>query len=200
MHQQVNLYRPELRPRRTPFSAGFLALACALSLAVMAAITGYSHWQHGLHKAELANLGEQTRQWRARGDGLREMLARINADDRLDKELEESRRRLAAMRQVLDHLDRIQRRPAHDFSDYLGALARRPVDGLWLTRIGIQGSQRELEISGTAIEPALLPRFIDHIGQEAPYRGREFRNLRISRSEPAASVDFRLSTREAESR
>ena len=199
MHQQVNLYRPELRPRRTPFSASFLALACGLSLVVMGAISGYSHWQHGRLQAELANTTEQTRQWRERGDGLRQMLARINADDRLDNELGESRRRLAAMRQVLDHLDGVQRRPAHDFSDYLGALARRPVEGLWLTRVGIQGPQRELEISGTALEPALLPRFIDHIGQEAPYRG--FRNLRISRSEPAAGgVDFSLSTREAEPR
>lgn len=199
MHQQVNLYRPELRHQSKPFSAVFLLILVLATACATGAITGYSHWQLGRAEALQASIESGLAAQRARNARMQTMLARINADDSLEQQIAEGRKEIAAMRRVLDYLERIQQRPRHEFSDYLGALARRPVQGLWLTRVGIQGDARELELSGSALEPALLPRFIDAIGQEDVYRGREFRNLRISREEPdSGPVVFRLSTREAQ--
>ena len=68
------------------------------------------------------------------------------------------------------------------FSDHVAGLARRRVEGVWLRGIRIEAGGGELVLEGSALDPALVPRFLRGLGEEKAFLGSEFRSLRIERS------------------
>ena len=86
--------------------------------------------------------------------------------------------------------------------EYLRAFSRQSLDGLWLTAFTITGAG-ELEISGRALRPDLVPAYIQRLNEEEVLAGRSFARFEMSRPEmpgekklPAPFLEFTLATRE----
>jgi hypothetical protein len=84
---------------------------------------------------------------------------------------------------------------AGGFSPYLAALARRRVNGLWLTEIRLTRGGRELRLAGSALEPDLVPRLIEDLQEEEAFEGTKFRQFCMERApDDGGRVDFSLDT------
>jgi hypothetical protein len=89
------------------------------------------------------------------------------------------------------------------FSEFLAALGRSAVPGLWLTSVTIGQSGNELIVNGRALRADLMPSFLRGLNSEAVMRGRKVTDLRLAArtapkptegrpSEPEAFIDFSL--------
>ena len=101
---------------------------------------------------------------------------------------------LKGRRQLIDSLStRVD--DGAGMSVYLAGLARRRLDGLWLTGVQIAKGGAELQIKGSALDPELVPRLVQRLSAEAEFQGRKFRTLTIERPESDPKrVDFLLRT------
>lgn len=199
--QQINLYTAELRPQTLRYSARFGLLAATATLLTCAALSGYSHWQMQRAVSTRSAAQAELQSWQTRELQLQAQISSIRADQSLIEDTTRTQTRIAATRRVLAYLDQAHHAPEHGYAEYLAGLARRTTNGVWLTRVSIGGRGDDMEIRGAALAPKLLPEFIDALGTETAYRGREFLSLRIERQpDSGGQVAFRLSTHAEEPR
>jgi hypothetical protein len=195
--QQVNLHRPVWRAPAllTARSASIAMLAIVAALLCM---WGYAWWQlHGMRReADVA---------RAQSDVRRQLEAVRMADlDALPPE--ELDKRIA----VLDATVSVKLRAvqtlggeaggAADFSERLAALSRRHLDGVWLEQLTLGASRDAMSLTGAALAPDLVPRYLQSLAADPALRGGEIDNFIIDRPEPAADrkashLRFRAATR-----
>lgn len=193
MIQQINLYRPErYAPERTTAVNSLLAV---IGVAVGLVIAYYilSQWQ--LNQARLAagQLEEQRGALNRQRDELNTRLQQLQPSIALQSELSNLERDRDAKRQVLRLLDGDAAGNRTGFSGHLEGLARRPLNGLWLTGVSIERGGRHLALRGNALTADLLPRYLELLRDEAAFAGQEFRMLTMNRPESdAARIEFHL--------
>lgn len=193
MNQQVNLYQPILRRERKVFGAQAMLWSVLLAVAGLALLSGVLAWRLDLRRADVAALEQQSAELSARVQRLEQQYPVPRKDPTLEAAVIRLQGEVAAKRRFLEHFSR--READGGFAAYLAALARQPVEGLWLTsvRIGAEG----LDIHGGATRAELVPRFIQRLGQEPVFVGREFRGLQLQRRDDGV-LGFELRSREAE--
>jgi hypothetical protein len=67
------------------------------------------------------------------------------------------------------------------YSEYLRAFARQTVKGLWLTGFNISGDGAQMSLHGAAVNPGLLPEYIQRMNREPVMRGKSFAALQMKR-------------------
>lgn len=192
--QQINLYPEELRPKPVGLSfpaIGSILLGTAL-LAALGVWASHAHVEAARERLEAAQDRRQQMQ-----DIVANLRERVESQpDRAEASLlqrAQRLRRLARGRErLLEELGNRGLPASHGFAPGLEALARRSVDGLWLTRIRMAGPA--LTLTGRAQDAAIVPRYIQALQNAAALAGREFRTLDIARAaEPPDVVTFTLS-------
>jgi hypothetical protein len=88
------------------------------------------------------------------------------------------------LQQVAGLLEQGQQADAPRYSAYFQALARKRVDGLWLTGVTIQGSGDSIGLQGRALKAGLLPGYLDGLAGEAVLRGKSFGRLEMIEPKP----------------
>lgn len=74
------------------------------------------------------------------------------------------------------------------YSDYLVALARQSLPGLWITGLSLRGQGADLELSGRMIDPEQLPPYLGRLQQEAQFKGRRFAQVEMHSLQTPESV------------
>jgi hypothetical protein len=74
------------------------------------------------------------------------------------------------------------------FAEYLRGFARQAPQGLWLTGFTIGSGGNDMEIRGSMLNPAALPDYIQRLGTEKAFQGRNFAALTMNRADPPAAV------------
>lgn len=197
--QQINLYQEPFARPRDPLAARRLGLALVLLLLALAAVAGTQYLRLQGVEARAAALEDQRRAASERLAQVRERVeaARGDADD--GDPAAPLRAELAAKRRLLEYLDSgpIARRGG--FSPYLEGLARRTIEGVWLSGIEIRAGGERLRLDGHAVRAERVPALIAALGEEDSYRGHAFRTLAIERPSDADwRVDFELASRPAD--
>ena len=83
------------------------------------------------------------------------------------------------------------------FSFLMQALGRKrdSINDLWLKKIQFSRGGYDMRLSGSSYQPELLPKFIQTLSDEAIYKNREFREIKILRSDKNNKImDFVLDT------
>lgn len=197
--QQINLYQEPFARPRDALAARRLGLALVLLLLALAAVAGAQYLRLQGVEARAAALEDQRRAASERLAQVRERVeaARGAADD--GDPAAPLRAELAAKRRLLEYLDSgpIARRGG--FSPYLEGLARRTIEGVWLSGIEIRAGGERLRLDGHAVGAERVPALIAALGEEDSYRGHAFRTLAIERPSDADwRVDFVLASRPAD--
>jgi hypothetical protein len=196
MYQQINLYQPIFRKQRQIFSARTMLQSFGIVAVALLGIYIYGALQlHGL-EAEVVQL-------EGREKALTTQLLRIDpalgANRRAELELE--LRRLNAT--LLDQqrlIEVLREQPLGDtagFSVYLAALARQRTPELWLTALAINGGTGAIELAGRALEPKLVPEYMQRLGTEAALAGQRFDRFEIGFDEVSGEATFRATSRAA---
>lgn len=197
MTQQVNLYQPILRTQKRVFSSGTIGLIVAGVAALMLLLWGFNRWQLALQHDRLSEI--QQRESATASDVAR-LTRELNSQvvsTRLRDEVEQ----LRAEKVLKEQLYRMAYR-SDDSSDQafsagfaraLEAFGRRRVDDLWLTRIVLADSGRNVVLEGRTANAAQVPQLVDHLGRETSLGHMSFRTIRVLQ-EDEPPLSFVLST------
>lgn len=215
MSQQVNLFNPIFLKQKKVFTAAHMVQTLGLVLVGGLLLTAY-----GAYKTRA--LAQQAEAGKATLAVHQARLARVTAEfppreksAELEADVVRKRAELAALREVSGVLEGGDLGNTSGYSEYFRALARQNVPGLWLTRVHIAGAGKDIGVVGKAMQPELVPGYLQRLTREAVLQGKTFGTLEIGQAGPAAPaalagrapgaavavppyVEFRLLTQPAE--
>jgi Tfp pilus assembly protein PilN len=198
MHQQINLFQPVFRREAKVFSARTLAQILVLALVLSVAGVALLQLQLARYSATRTLLDNQYRSLETqlltlenRGDG--DQLAALDANiDLLERRLADGAAELAEMRGMMGAR-------SEGYAPVLEALARHPLNGLWLTGIKLQDG--ELELQGIALNPEAVPRYLALLAEDTTLAKWTLATVQVERvAEAPGQVHFTLRSGAAESR
>jgi hypothetical protein len=165
---------PRWRAAQALWAAGG-ALAAAWLLA-----TGLDAWaerrqsQAGLLAQQLP---QQRAQLEARDPGGADAIQRLAAERQRLQALASDQQRLRL--QIDEHL----RRGSAGYTPFFSALSRQSQPAVWITGFSVGAGSRAIEIQGRMTDAAVLPGYLQHLNQEAAFKGRQFARLQLAQAE-----------------
>lgn len=189
MSQQVNLFNPIFLKQKKYFSAVTMLQGLGLILVGTIAVSVYA-------KHQLSELSSQLTLATQQLNGAKAQLAKVSteyAPRQKSKSLEdEVLRAEAELKSQTRALEVVQKGGLGDtqgYSEYLRAFSRQIVGGLWLTGFSIDGGGKAIELKGRALQPDLVPAYINRLKNEKIMRGKAFSNLAMEQPRPGTTPE-----------
>ena len=197
MSQQINLYSPIFRKQSKVFSA----LTMAQGLAIIVVVVGVFYYTISLHTSLLEiRAADSARQLQGELERLKAYGVGAAPAERAQS-LAERKKTLeasfASQTQALQAFDTGVLGRTEGYSELLRALARRSMEGVWLTRIEFADSSGELSLAGRATRAELVPAYLERLCGEEALSGHAFSRLEVTRPVNMPFVEFTLSSAEA---
>lgn len=179
MSNQINLINDAYRVHRHRLNAAAIAgagVAVYLGCAVANAIQGSTiePLRSRLATAE-GDLGQAKAELEAAIAGTK----KVEPNKQLIEEVKRMEARLELQRELLVALETGGIGNTEGFSKYLTALARRRVDGVWLTGISITAQDGQISLTGRMVDPELMPVYIRELKSDDTLRGQGFGGLEM---------------------
>lgn len=195
MKQQINLYLPIFRGELQPFSAQTMLYVLAGVAAVLMLYYGYASWSLGPMKKELASAQQQHSDALKRLETLGQQAQANQKDAALEQEVARLSAERDAKQQAFNNLTGEGLGNTKGFSAQIEGLARRRVEGVWLTNISIGEGGASFALNGGTLAPESVPVLLQALGKEPVFKGVEFKTLLMERSEKQPGrVNFTLRT------
>jgi Tfp pilus assembly protein PilN len=186
MRQQINLYQPIFSETRKPLSAAVVALFFAV---VIAALTGYSVYAH-MQLKELQASVEALRSEQAEQEALLTSTGETNAAREkpaaVDARIKKLDRMIVERRSALKVLQSGAAGQATGFAARMEALARRHVEGLWIDKLVLSGTNGSMSLAGSALDADTVPAYLHSLARDSVLSGTRFDEFVIER--PATVV------------
>jgi len=183
MAQQINLFNPVFLKQKKLFSAVTMLQALGLLLAGIVAFYGYTVQE----TRALARVADEAGiQLKAQAAQLARLTQEFSPQGRsrlLEEELARAGTRLKQREEMLATLRTGGLGNTDGFARYLGAFARQPVAGVWLTGFSIGGDESALLLDGRVLYAELVPAYIRALNREEVMRGRRVTELRMTARE-----------------
>ena len=183
MSQQINLLLPALRPRfdwlALPVVAG-VALVGLVLITIMAALGQSSAANLRASEADIKSQLAATQQ---QVQVLGQSLAARQGDTSLDRQIAAARLALTQRQEVLAVIAKGDVTQGSTYSGLLQGFSRQTINGVWLVGFGF--ADKEIEIRGRLLDPALLPSYINRLNNEPAFAGRRFAALDMKGFDPA---------------
>ncbi len=183
MSQQINLLLPELRTRfdwlGLPAVAGaaLIGLLLLVVLASLAALrTDSLQAREVALKAQLAALQQQVQ-------SLGQSLGARQGEAGLGKKIEAARLAVTQRQEVLSLIAQGDLSAGHGYSSLLQGFSRQVQEGVWLVGFGL--AEKDIQIRGRLLDPALLSTYINRLNAEPAFAGRRFAALDMKGVDPA---------------
>lgn len=177
MSQQINLFNPIFLKKKKYFSAVTMAQALGLILLGSTAVVVFARVQLDMLKAETIASAAQLKHTKAQ-------LAKVSAEyppRQKSKELEQQIAQVEAeiklQKQALEVVQQGGVGNTKGYSEYLRAFSRQIVGGLWLTGFTIVDGGNHIELQGRALQPQLVPGYINRLKHEPVMQGKAFDTL-----------------------
>ncbi len=186
MSQQINLFNPVFLTQKKYFSV--LTMVQALGLVVLGSVLFYAY---GLYQvSELSGQADEMSKRYAAEQARLVNFANEFSPQRSREMLEEEAKRLeaqaAAQEAMLNLLKSGAMGNTEGFSEYMRAFARQSVNGLWLTGFDITGDGTQMTLSGAALNPQLVPVYIQRLSKEKIMHGKTFDTLQMQQPKQEA--------------
>ena len=189
MTQQINLFNPVFLKQKKTFSAVNMLDALAVLLVGVAAFYAYASIETLNLDRQSVETSRQYNQARARLAEAGARYAPKKTDARLAAEVNNLQTQLNARKATLDKLGTGMLIKGVSYAEYMRALARQSISGLWLTGFKINKGGAEIEITGRALQPALVPSYIGRLNRERAMQGRAFDSLSMTQHEAPLPAD-----------
>jgi hypothetical protein len=195
--QQINLYQPIFRKQKRKFSAVAMLQAAGLVAAGIALMAGFALWQTASLRAELARAETQHAAVERKLAEVQQRFPDAVPPRPITEEIARLEQELAAKQRIRQVLAGGAFGNTQGFSEYLAALARQSVPGVWLTGFDIVGAAEQVSLAGRAINAELVPRYLQRLTAEQRLNGVEFRTFVMERDDQPQSpitIAFRAQT------
>lgn len=190
MSQQINLFNAGFERRKNYAGTPVLAAGIGLLVLVLIGVAALAKAQLAALESEAAALKEQMANYEKRKSAATAAFVAPRKSETLQQELDRAGVELRNLQQVAGMLEQGRPGEARGYSAYFRALARRGVDGLWLTGVTIQGGGDAIGLQGRALKASLLPGYLNGLASEAVLRGKTFGQLemREPKADPKAEA------------
>jgi hypothetical protein len=199
MSQQINLYNPLFLKQEKHFSARTLAQALAV-VVLGIAVVSVSGW---IQARSAERLADQYRDQVARQrDQLVKLGVQLPGPGRgkaLEAELARLEGEVKLRQATLEALGTGELGNTVGFSEFLAALGRQSMGGVWLTRIEIADAGNDLRVEGRALRAELVPAYLAALSREPMMRGRRVTEMKLAAAsekaggnEPDRFVEFSI--------
>ncbi len=212
MSQQINLYVPVYRPQKKYFSSQMMLYAGGALFAGVVALSAFAQLRVYAMEKEAAQV---SRLLMTRIEALQAAAADKSGETKrksLESRVQSAEAELRSAQRIAEAIESSAGSDSGGFSEFLRALARQTVSGVWLTAINVDLEGDGLSLAGAALRPELVSDYIDRLRREEIFRGRSFAKVEIAappapaaagKSEEAAKapsqrVEFRLISKVAE--
>ena len=179
MSQQINLFNPIFLKQKKLFSAVTMLQALALVFVGSIVVTVIA-------RAQLSSIDAEAAATTVRLHATQAQLAKVKAEygphapsKELQQEIRKAQAELLLEHQILTVARNGNFAADSGYSDYLQALARQVVSGLWLTGLTIAGAGNGIELDGRALHPELVPEYIKRLKREPVMAGKSFSALQM---------------------
>ena len=189
MTQQINLFNPIFLKQKKMFSAVNMLDALALLLVGVALFYGYASIQTLNLDRQSVETARQYYQSKTRLNEASARYAPKKADAALAAEVDTLQAQVNARKANLQDLGGGALGGGAGYAEYMRALARQSLAGLWLTGFSIGKGGAEMQISGRALQPELVPSYIHRLTREQVLHGRAFDSLSMTQREAALPAD-----------
>ena len=189
--QQVNLYLPELRPRREWLTLQTVAISLVVYFFVMLLTLKVSsddveNLQQIVKAKEDAKVASEQRL-----EKYRTMSKSINVA-RMDQEIAQLRAEVAARQQIRSVIEGQRLGNEAGFSENLKGLARHSLSTIALKRIRLSHGGDYVELQGETLSPDDIAYYIELLQKEKSFAFSRFGSLSLGKSKKTSRHDFAL--------
>jgi hypothetical protein len=185
MSQQVNLLIDDLQPQRVLLTAGqalagvtaFAVLLAAFSASELVAASRVAD-QRSTFAEQLARLADANAKARAS--------INLVEDPKLAARVANLRAQLQSRTVLSAALEGTTNGRSAGFAKHLDELAADGQSGLWLTDIELSGGGSHVRIAGMALDPVLVPRFLQELGHGEQFAGHRFDTFELAAGDAGA--------------
>ena len=188
MRQQINLYQPIFSETRTPFSGRVVGLGFVV---LIAGLAGYSVYAN----SKLAELDTAVAALRTEQAEQEALLASTGDEQAtrekpvvIDARIKKLDQQIAERRVALKVLQSGAAGHTSGFANRMEALARRHVDGLWIDKLVLSGTNGSMRLEGSALNADTVPVYLRSLAQETVLSGTRFDEFVIERPAKQAAV------------
>ncbi|AOY88887.1 fimbrial assembly protein [Marinobacter salinus] len=194
MIQQVNLFTRELRPRKEIFKAGAAMGLVGLAFAGFAAAYGVVQYQNNHLEEHVTRLEQETRSLDQVVTQLSEAVSARQPAPEVQDALKRITDTLTRRQRLLERVESLVLDGGQSFSPRMAALARQIPEDVWLTALRLDAERGQVTIEGRARSGALVPAYLENLGDEPVFTGKTFGAFRLSRPDEGAWIDFHVAT------
>jgi hypothetical protein len=186
MSQQINLYNPLFLKQEKHFSARTIVQALGLILGGLIAVYAYALIQTRAAESLARDTSAQVSAQREQFTRLGVKFSPENRNKALESEVARLDAEVKARQALLAVLSTGELGNTAGFSEFLAALGRQAVAGVWLTGLKIGESGNDLQVDGRALRPDLVPAYLKALNNEPMMRGRSVTEMKLAaKSVPA---------------
>jgi Tfp pilus assembly protein PilN len=197
MTQRINLYTAEFRARRQYLSLPWVAVGCG-ALLLIGIFATVVQWRYGAGvRADIAAAQGEVDALNRTLEVERARLAQHVALPELTRQLQKLQEELAAKAQLVVALQNTPLAVRNGYAPVFEALARHPLDGLWLTRIDVIGDA--VNLAGEARRPELVPEYIATLTGDAQFSAQSYEVLTMQRNDQGL-MQFEIRRRAGDAR
>jgi Tfp pilus assembly protein PilN len=181
---QINLYNPALRLRRQLITGPTILLALIVIVLGVLGAQAYQQIRIAALTSEAAAVEATLKDHQDELARLTREVSRMKPRKKTAAELAAAEALLRGHQQVAAAVDAGLIGTTEGFSEFMRALARRALSGVWLTSLSIDLSGEGISIAGRTLDPGLLPDYIKRLNDEPVIRGRGFAYLELQLPSP----------------
>lgn len=187
--QQINLFNPAFQPQKQVLSSASIALALGVVVAGIALLALAGTMETAELRQQAASGAAQLEKRQPRLEAANREFTPRQKDATLDAQIAQADAQLAAMRHISGALTRGELGDTSGFAGYFKALARQGMQGLWLTGVTVGAGGAQIGIKGRAVDPAMVPGYLNRLTHEPLMQGKSFASLQIGEAAPLAAQD-----------
>jgi len=183
MSQQINLLLPALRPRFDWLALPVVAAVALGSLVLIVILSIFGVTQAANLKAREADIKNELAAVQQQLQSIGQALAARQGDTSLERQIAAARLGLTQRQEVLAVIAQGDVTQGNAYSGLLQGFSRQTIEGVWLLGFGF--ADKDIEIRGRLLDPALLPTYINRLNDEPAFAGRRFAALDMKGFDPA---------------
>jgi len=191
--QKINLYLPRFQPAKLSSEVKVLCASTLVSLLALFSLSAIIFSVNNSIKSEIVEVREEKEDL---DKALTRAISKIPnavADSNLINRIAREKIVLIKKEQVRDYLyqDRIGK--GENFTNLVDQLAKQSVQGIWLSKFEILNKGKDIQLFGYVKTPNEISKYIEMLGTQEAYRGRNFQQIKIKKSDRTWS-EFYIST------
>lgn len=191
--QQINLYQSEFRKEKQTLNAAVLLNTVMVVCAVLVVVYGFKYWQVMQARQQLVQLQQEKTIEESLLAELKRTHKPLLKSQRLAEDIKQYESWVSIRQQAVNVLSEKRFGNTEGFAEHFTGLARQTINGLWLTGLHFSEGGSQLGMQGSALQPELVPRFLQRLSAEDVFTGTRFHSLLMSREdEKKQQVDFQL--------